>query len=353
MFQRSDPARAPGGCCLSLAVSRAVNVLALFAFALAVAGILFLLVVVVRRVVLAREGRQLLAAEERLRPIALQLLDEEAPLPPLDLSPAHAELFAELLGRYARGVRGSGAERRRVWFTESGTFDRTLARLESSAGWKRATAAYALGDMGSADAAGPLLRALEDDDDATRAAAARSLGRLGIVDAVEPLLAAQAAGRVPRLVVGHALLSIGSPALPRLMQLVSAVDDRERAAAVELVGLIGGAVDAGPLLDALRDASAEVRSSAAHSLGRLGADEAAYRLRQLLDDRIGFVRAAAAVALGEIGDEEAVARLRELALHDEFEPARAAAHSLGRIDPALVRSGGGPFLDEAADLLAL
>ena len=76
-------------------------------------------------------------------------------------------------------------------------------------------------------------------------------------------------------------------------------------------------------------------------------------MRELLDDRIPFVRAAAAAALGEIGDEGASGRLRALAIEDSFDPARAAAQALARLDPDAVRGGGSPYLDEAADMLAL
>ena len=96
-----------------------------------------------------------------------------------------------------------------------------------------------------------------------------------------------------------------------------------------------------------------MRAQAALALGRLGSEEAAARLRDLLDDRIPFVRAAAAEALGAVGDERAAPRLRELAVDDVFEPARAAAHALARVRPELVAAGGSPYLDEAADLLAL
>ncbi|MFL5929085.1 MAG: HEAT repeat domain-containing protein [Gaiellaceae bacterium] len=336
-----------------LATSLTIDALAVAAALLLIASTVFLLVLVLRRLGLAREARNRLTLEERLRPLALELLDEDAELAPRELAADEAEVFAELLGRYGRNVRGSVAARLEAWFSSSGAFDVTIERLRSPKDWQRAAAAYALGDMASARAAPDLLAALGDEDPVVRAAAARSLGRLAATEAVEPLLEAQAEGRLPHLVAGQALLAIGPSALPRLLPLVTVDDERERAAAVELVGLIGGAVDARPLVAALRDASAAVRAQAALALGRLGSEEAAARLRDLLDDRIPFVRAAAAEALGAVGDERAAPRLRELAVDDVFEPARAAAHALARVRPELVAAGGSPYLDEAADLLAL
>src|SRR5207248_1237242 len=80
----------------------------------------FLVLLVVRRMAHAREARRRFALEERLRPLALRLLDEDAEPPSADLPPEEAALFAELLGRYGRSLRGSAAERMQQWFAASG-----------------------------------------------------------------------------------------------------------------------------------------------------------------------------------------------------------------------------------------
>jgi HEAT repeat protein len=77
-----------------------------------------------------------------------------------------------------------------------------------------------------------------------------------------------------------------------------------------------------------------------------------------LDDRVPSVRAAAARALGQIGGRQATQALLPVARTDAFEPARAAAEALARIDPALVTrvaatEDSGPHVREAADLAAL
>jgi HEAT repeat protein len=206
--------------------------------------------------------------------------------------------------------------------------------------------------MASQSSVDDLVGALDDESRDVRAAAARGLGRLGAVDAVRPLLLAQADGRVPRTVIGQALLAIGVPALPALLELTDDDDSSTRAGAVELVGLIGGGGEGRVIVLALRDASAEVRAQAARALGRLGADDAAAALRTALADRIEFLRAAAAEALGEIGDDDALEALVEMAESDGFDAARAAAHAAVRIDPS-VGADRGPFLAEAIDMAAL
>jgi HEAT repeat protein len=110
--------------------------------------------------------------------------------------------------------------------------------------------------MGSPRAVPALLGALDDKRRAVRAAAARSLGRIGSEDAIEPLITAGVERRIPRDVVSLALFDIGTPAVPRLLELTRDDEPLVRAASVELVGYLGNAGDSGPLPAMLRDTSA-------------------------------------------------------------------------------------------------
>lgn len=316
---------------------------------------LFVALLVARRILLARAERRQHAAEQRLLPLALELVDGERPAA---LSRADQTTLAAVLGRYARLLKGDARANIGSYFRGSSALRHELAALSARRTWRRATAAYVLGDMASSSAVPALLKALGDGEREVRTAAVRSLSRLGAVEAVEPIVAALAGGTVPRSAAGQALLDLGAPALPALNRLLESGTAPTRAAAAELVGLIGSAVDAEPLLDALRDPSAEVRAKAAHALGRAGASAAAARLREALFDRVPFVRVAAARALGEIGDREAIPRLLEQARESRFEVAQAAAHALMAIDPEVVRLAAaepdaGPHLHEAADLVAV
>lgn len=323
------------------------------AAALAVAALAFLFVLVARRLQLARAERYVRAEEERLRPVALALVDGERVEP--DLRRRSARVLAALLSRYSRWLTGDARAEIAWFFERSGGLEAEVAALRSRRPWRRATAAYALGDMASPRAERPLLDALEDPERDVRAAAARSLGVLGLARAVEPLVYALADGRIPRAVTGSALLAIGAPSLPALRRLERRAEPEVRAFAVELVGLLGDASDAAALQVRLRDSSAETRAKAARALGRLGAADAAAALRTTLSDRIPFVRAAAAHALGSIGDRDAIEALLDRARIDTYDVAHAAAGALARIDPARLASeaSGAPHLVEAADLLAL
>ena len=326
------------------------------AIALAAASAVFVAVLALRRVQLAFEERRQTEAERRVRPRALALVEGDA-IEPEPLDRRDAEALARLLARYARWVSGDLRARIAAFFERTGGVAAEIAALRDRRAWRRATAAYALGDMGSREATPALLVALDDEEREVRAAAARSLGRLGAEDAVDSLVFAFVEGRLPRVVAGHALLTIGPAALPALERLVAHGRAEVREFSVELLGLLGDARSASVVAPCLRDASAEVRAKAARALGRLGAEEAAAALRAALRDRIPFVRAAAANALGMVGDRDAVSALVAEAKEDAFfDAAQAAARALARIDreplvAAARTPGAGRHLHEASDLV--
>ena len=222
-----------------------------------VGSMAFLLVLVGRRSWLAAQARRRTAAVQALRPAAIELVEDVGD-PPV-LHGFQAEVFAELLSGYAIAVRGAPRERIAAYFERAGAVDEQLRLLRSRRGWKRATAAFALGDMGSLRAVPALLEALDDRNGDVRAAASRSLGRIGPEEAIEPLVTAGVERRVPRDVAMLALLDVGPSAVPRLLELTQHEEPRVRASAVELVGLLGEAGDAEDLPERLRDTAAEVR----------------------------------------------------------------------------------------------
>jgi HEAT repeat protein len=333
-----------------------VQAIQLSTLVLLVGSMLFLLLLVGRRSLLAARTRRRKAAVQALRPAAIELVENVGDPPPL--RGYRAQVFAELLSGYAIAVRGAPRERIAGYFERTGAVDEQLNLLQSRRGWKRATAAFSLGDMGSRRAVPALLEALADRNGDVRAAASRSLGRIGPDEAVEPLVTASVDQRVPRDVAMLALLDVGPVAVPRLLELTEHPEPRVRTSAVELVGLLGEAGDAEELPALLRDTAAEVRAATAGALGRLGAAAARDALIEALDDRVPSVRVAAARGLGQIGGRSALDALLRVARVDEFEPADAAAQAAAAIDPSFViraseEPGAGRHLHEAADLAAL
>ena len=320
--------------------------------ALALTGML-----VGRRLLGGRRDAQRTEAERRLRPRALAIVDGEVDGSEV-MSSRDAAIVSDLLARYARSLDGTARTHIADWFEDRLRLDVTIARLGHRRSWRRAGAAHALGDIGSPRAVDALLGALSDPSRDVRAAAARSLGRLGAARAVGALIDTLVNGTVPRAVAGQALIALGPDALPALRTCAGSVVAEVRRNALDLIGVVGAASDAGLLVGHLRDASADVRVAAAAALGRLGAAGAVPVLIEALDDRLPFVRAAAATALGQIGDPSAVPALLRQATGPAPEPAQAAAHAVLRIDPRELDAvdpdaGAARFLREAADLAEL
>jgi HEAT repeat protein len=293
--------------------------------------------------------------EQRLRPLALALVGDDD-VESQELSQDELAMVAEVIGRYSRHVTGEARARIAEYFAGTEAFSRELRGLQDRRAWRRAGAAYRLGDMACREAGPMLIAALDDRDSDVRASAARSLGRLGYEEAAAPLVLVLVRESVPRAIAFRAVLDLGAAALPELRQLAHAEDPRLRAGAVELIGWLGDAADVDLLVEQIDDPSAEVRAKSAAALGRLADTEGTAALTRALDDRIYFVRLQAARALGQVGEQDAVERLLRQAREDKFEAARAAAAAVATIDPdallaAAEQPGAGPHLHEAADLL--
>jgi HEAT repeat protein len=309
-----------------------------------------------RHALLARRDRRTADAERRLRPVAIELLEGTAAPPPL--SPDDQSVLATVVGRYSRKVSGAPSARIGEYFRHGGGYAAACERLRARRSYRRAAAAYALGDMACPEAVPVLLGALEDSSGEVRAAAVRSLGRLRDPTAAQPLVESLVAGRVPRGMAGAALLELGTPAVPELRRIAGHEDARVRAIAVTVLGLVGDSGDAGVALATIADPEPAVRAAAARALTRIGTPAAEPALTQALDDGAHFVRAEAAAALGAIHARAALPRLLEIARTDRFRPAQAAAQAVATIDPralaeAAARPDAGAHLHEAADLAAL
>ena len=332
-----------------------LEALGIGALVLAVLSVLFLVALVLRRTSLARAERRRDELEARLRPLALALVDGDE-VEERELSAEERAILAGAIGRLSRSVSGDARERIGEYFAGTEAYTAEIGALRDHRAWRRATAAYRLGDMACPEAASAILRRLEDRDPDVRAAAARSLGRLAAPEAAEPLVHTLVSGAVPRAIAFRALLDIGPGTLPVLRTLVHDPDQNVRAAAIELLGWLGQASDDAAVIEAVGDPAAEVRARAAGALGRLASADGADVLTEALDDRIYFVRLHAARALGQVGEHAAIPALVRQAREDRFEAARAAAEALSRIDPdallaAAEEPGAGPHLHEAADLL--
>ncbi len=333
-----------------------VDLLTGTAVALTIINGLIGLWVVGYRVLGNRHLRQVAMARERLKSATLAWIDgDEEPAHPV--TEAEYQAIADLLASYGRAVRGGARSRVAELSQEVGVTPRLLQQLRSHRPWRRARAAYGLGDLATREeATQPLIRSLSDRDHRVIDAAARSLGALGAVEAVEVIVRRLATGHLSRPVGAQALRFLGTSAAPALSDLLAADEEEVRAIAAELLGLVGTVGGSGRLIEVLSDSSPEVRVRATRALGRMGEASAAAALVATLDDEVPYVRAAAATAIARVGHSGAFEKLVSMSQSDSFVPAHAAAYAAAYLDPDAVvqrvASGQtGIHLEEAADLL--
>lgn len=330
-----------------------MNVIQATATAVLSLGLLAVVSLMARRIVVSNAEIKRRSAEQQLQPLALALVSGE-PVDDVPGDPSGQQVLAAMLTRYARQVSGESREHLIEFFEQHGAVAVQLDQLKSKQAWRRATAAYALGDMRSPQARSALEHALDDRDVSVRFAAARSLGRVGDQRSALELLRAYEDGRLVVSVCGEALIQLGVIALPAVSVAASSETVTVRRLALQLLGQLAGPSEWPLLAKSLTDPSADCRAAACVALGELGDDRATRLLAQSTHDRIPKVRASAAEALGRLGDPSQLDALLTL-LSSDFDTARAAAVAAARLDPErvvqLASLHSNPHLREQADRL--
>lgn len=321
--------------------------------ALAIVNVTVATLVVANRFLLKRAERRYQAAVQRTRPILLDWIDGEDVRIPV-LNAVERRAFVDLLAKYGRSLRGDGRRRVSDLARDAGLLSELVRQTTSRRAWRRAAAAYRLGDIGLDDT-DLLVEMLADRDRRVRNAAARSLGKQRAVDGVAPIVIALSTGAVARAVGGQALIDIGATAADALGELLDSRIREVRSTAAELLGRVGTVEHARLLAGQLDHPDPEVRVAVTRALGRIGGRVAAASLPPLLSDPVPYVRAAAAGALGRLGRPDGATALIAMAIEDDYLPAHAAALAARELDPAAVLEAadatGAPCLVEAADLI--
>ena len=222
---------------------------------------------------------------------------------------------------------------------------------------RRRAAAEALGRIGDARAAEPLVAAFKDDE--VRDAAAKALSKIGSA-AVEPLVGAlddarfkegnftwEGVAKVQEAVAG-ALVKIGNAAVEPLIAALK--DDRRQEKAAKVLGEIGDVRAVEALIAVLKEGYS-VRRAAVEALGKIGDRRAVEPLSALVKDR----DEKAVEVLGKIKDARAIAPLIEYAKYDEgraeTEPkAQTAIWALREVLEAAAKDASTDDLREAAGL---
>lgn len=216
----------------------------------------------------------------------------------------------------------------------------------------------ALGDIDHRGVIKPLIAALRDHSDSVQEVAAQMLKKVGDASVVDPLVGVllrgtpgvqyhtaqtlRALGWSPRT-MGEQIpfyvacgdfkrvTMFGSAAVSALAAVLRSGSYERRVAAAQALAEIGEVGVLKPLLGALKDPEAMVRSAVANGLARVGDPQAVPGLSAALKDRDRNVRVAVVSALGQLGDKSAVKALVFLVNDREWEVRAALAEALGRL----------------------
>ena len=172
----------------------------------------------------------------------------------------------------------------------------------------RAYAAYALGQIGDAEAVDFLIPLLNDEDKYVRAIVAEALGKIEDSRAVEALATAlQDKERLVRWSAANALKQINPDKQYEIARYVEDLNDSNSSVRLqaarklsELVPEKSQQYQMARYIKDLADADAQVRASAANALGTIGDLTAVQPLVTALNDNDALVRRNAAAALGQI-----------------------------------------------------
>jgi HEAT repeat protein len=204
----------------------------------------------------------------------------------------------------------------------------------SSSGWQ--AEAGALGTLRLETLAQALVEALSDTSAEVRAAAADAFVDLCLADPLPQLSGASAKLAPPSIAHGGSNQPDRVALQVAVEPLIQALKDENatvRTNAAAALGWIGSPRAAAPLAACLKDADERCRGTVALALGMLGMPAALRPLARAMGDPSAIVRQQAAEALGELGDPVASDLLLDV-LDDRDEPLEvraAAARALGNL----------------------
>jgi HEAT repeat protein len=260
-------------------------------------------------------------------PDLIPLLGNEAPLPRRALMRLLASSTAEKTGS-CDGQNTVGGQAAETLVRIGETSDALLAALKAKDWQTRANAARAIGGLKDDRGTDELMAMLGRADEHWKAKgnAALALGWMGDDLALKPLVAALKDANAPvRSAAAMALGHFHSPeCLPPLIAIIKDKDPDVRRAAAGNLGYFTDSAAVEALIQSLHDQERTVREVSASALGRTKDERAVEPLIAALKDPYANVQINAARGLGEIRDETALFPLINL-LKDSNDSVRAAA----------------------------
>lgn len=197
--------------------------------------------------------------------------------------------------------------------------------------------AAALGELGDPRGLPMALRMLCDRDPGVVREALKSVRTFADPRTVKPILFLGLESPVIKLQALDAVVHIGAPAVPVLLDIMQQQDRGMVFDAIMALGRIGDERAVPVLLAALDHTSGPVRAYAVEALGMIGNASALNGLLKLLNDHDEIVRLNTVIALGRNPDPRAVRPLMQLLAEDDPDLRKRAVMALGAIgDPRAV-----------------
>jgi HEAT repeat protein len=184
-----------------------------------------------------------------------------------------------------------------------------------------------------------LVELLDSETESVLRSAAIVLGEISSPDAIPGLVKALRWGFDLGRLVSESLAKIGTPAIPSLEQALHDESKYVRQGAAEALGRMASPAFVPSLEKALGDVDSGVRESAAQALGRIASPASRASLEKALEDKVSSVCESAAEALGKIASPASIPSLEKALGSRNARLCMRAAEALGRIaSPASVPS---------------
>jgi hypothetical protein len=251
------------------------------------------------------------------------------------LRPSHREALRRVMLGTSRELVGETRARLTQAFQIFGFVDEELRDLGSRRWWVQAKACRNLSLMHAEDATSDLVMLLNDDEEDVRTEAAMALVNIAGVKDLDLLFTnLQRVSVWASIQLSRAILSMGSAAVPALVDSLKSEYEGVKGFSVRMLGEIGDIRASAPLIQLAADAEVDLRCKALLAIGKLGDEAGKHILIEHLASDHEELRVAAARGLGYLASPEAAPFLKDHLLRDTLRVRLEAGRSLARIDTA-------------------
>lgn len=256
---------------------------------------------------------------------------------------AHRSALKRVMLGMSRELVGETLARLTLAFQVLGFVEDELKDLRDRRWWVRAKACRNLAQMHAGDATADLVILLSDKEEDVRIEASLALVNISGVRALNPLFRNIRNISVwMSISLSKVVLSMGSAAVPELIDALSSFSPSVKSFCTEMLGEIGDISACVPLIELARTAEVPLRRKALVAIGKLGDEAGKQILVEHLSHEDESLRIRAAEGLGYLAAPDTAPFLKEHLLHDAIHVRLAAGNSLKRID-----TGGRDFFIDA------